>query len=304
MLIIDHLQPSVEVLLRDIVRDAFAITDPTFIKVLTQGLVLFELAPGERLFRQGEISNDVYFLLNGRLRAVLEDGPEAPRELGDVMRGETVGELAFISGEPRMASIFAVRGSLVARLDREHLGATLGGRPQVALSIMRTVVARFRQATLKRAAPRRPVTICLLPIIPGLDVEALAADIASRLTTYGDRVGVLTPRDAEVRFGAGCVHAHSRRSDVSEWIDDFEAAHTLSLFIADPVASSWSRHCVAHADEIVLVARADAHSEFSAIEQDIFGDQQAGIHPRQTLLAFARAGNQKPYRNRDLARGT
>ena len=56
-----------------------------------------------------------------------------------------------------------------------------------------------------------------------------------------------------------------------------EAAHTLSFFVADPVAGSWSHHCVAHADEIVLVARADTHLEFSAIERDIFGSQKAGV---------------------------
>ena len=153
---VDHLQPSFEALLDDIICDAFAIVDQDFVKALTRGLVLLELAPGERLFRQGDTSNDVYFLLNGRLRALLEDGPDAPRELGEVMRGETVGELAFISGEPRMASVIAVRGSLVAKLNREHLGSTIGGRPQVALAVMRTVVARFRQASQTR--PRTQAT--------------------------------------------------------------------------------------------------------------------------------------------------
>lgn len=289
---IDHLQPIYGALLQDIIRDAFAIVDPDFVNVLTKGLVLLELSPGERLFRQGDISNDVYFLLSGRLRAVLEDGLKPPRELGDVMRGETVGELAFISGEPRMASVVAVRGSLVAKLGRVCLGEALAARPEFALAIMRTVVDRSRQANLKRPAPRRPVTICLMSITPGLDIDALASNIASHLSTYGDRVGILRWRDAPARFSTACIS--SSRAEISRWIDEFEAAHMLSLFVADPSASSWTRHCVEHADEIVLVANADSPSLFSPIERELFGDREAGVHPRQTLLLLHDRDSRSP----------
>ena len=51
---------------------------------------------------------------------------------------------------------------------------------------------------------------------------------------------------------------------------------------------------MAHADEIVLVASADAPASFSAVEQNLFGDQEAGVHPRQTLLLVHKHETRSP----------
>ena len=46
-------------------------------------------------------------------------------KLGDTMRGESVGELAMFTGDPRMADVITARNSTLARLGKGEFNQTL-----------------------------------------------------------------------------------------------------------------------------------------------------------------------------------
>ncbi|MEC4670054.1 MAG: cyclic nucleotide-binding domain-containing protein, partial [Nitrospirota bacterium] len=71
---------------------------------------------GETLLRQGEQDQSLYVVLTGRLRVFVigQDGQEGV--VGEVCQGEIIGEMAILTGEPRSASVRAIRDSEVARL--------------------------------------------------------------------------------------------------------------------------------------------------------------------------------------------
>lgn len=99
-------------LLQTILKGHFASDDADLIASIKASAEFIDLPSGAILFHQGEHSDDVYFVLAGRLRAHLDIRGET-RILGEIGRGETVGELALFTGEPRSASIIALRDSLV-----------------------------------------------------------------------------------------------------------------------------------------------------------------------------------------------
>jgi NTE family protein len=100
---------------------------------------------GELLFRQGERSDDVYFLLSGRLRAYTEEGGKRTI-LGEIGRGETVGELALFIDEPRSASIVALRNSALVKVTRRQVERAFAVSPKIALQMTRTIIERFRRS--------------------------------------------------------------------------------------------------------------------------------------------------------------
>jgi hypothetical protein len=64
-----------------------------------------EVAAGTSILKQGEARRDLVVLLSGRA----EVRTEAPNRILDtVQRGDVVGEMAFLSGQPRSASVVAV----------------------------------------------------------------------------------------------------------------------------------------------------------------------------------------------------
>src|SRR5579885_402158 len=86
---------------------------------LAAEMAWFSLPGGATLFETGDASDSMYVVRTGSLGAfgVPQSGGGA-RLLGVIPRGATVGELGLITGQPRAASVRALRDSELLRLSR------------------------------------------------------------------------------------------------------------------------------------------------------------------------------------------
>jgi CRP/FNR family transcriptional regulator, cyclic AMP receptor protein len=128
--------------------DALAPDDVQWLR--GRGLVR-RFVPGVTLFREGEQSDCVMFLLRGRVKIATE--AEAGREAVLAFRspGEVLGELSAIDGQPRSASVVAVdpvEALVVATID---FRAFLERTPRATLWILTRLTERLRDADRKRA---------------------------------------------------------------------------------------------------------------------------------------------------------
>ncbi|HRO01322.1 MAG TPA: cyclic nucleotide-binding domain-containing protein, partial [Nitrobacter sp.] len=87
-----------DALLQTVLRDYFASDNAAILHTIRSEAEYVDLVSGTILLRQGDISNDVYFVLSGRLHAFSETESGARKILGEIGRGETIGELALFSG--------------------------------------------------------------------------------------------------------------------------------------------------------------------------------------------------------------
>ena len=256
-------------LLSQILRDHFAGSRPDIRAFVEAGAEYVTLAPGEVLLRQGDVGDDVFFVLSGRLRAET-DGTA----LGEIGRGESVGELAMFTGEARSASIVALRSTVVARISRALMERAIGRSPEVAVKLTRGVIDRFRQQDNIRRPPTVPVTICVLPITPGVD----AAQFAHALRTH---------RPAETGSVA-LVNGASNRAltleQIGRMIDGLEEDNAAVYLVADETDTVWTRACLQHADEVLLLADAKADPALSGIEHKLLTGSAAPLARRTLVL--------------------
>ena len=137
----------------------FAVPAPgTFLDLLTAGerqelmAVGRERAfpPGTALMYQDEPSDRIMILLDGRVKVtrIEGDGRESLLSIRDP--GDLLGELSFIDGQPRVATVTTleqVRALVTTPGElRHHLETT----PRIAVALLEIVVRRFRESTLKR----------------------------------------------------------------------------------------------------------------------------------------------------------
>ena len=122
------------------------------------------LPAGETLLREGEPGDAVFFVLDGRLRVFTRGAGGAVVAIGEVGKGESIGEMALLSGAPRSASASAVLDTQLLRLSPEVFDSLLADHPEVMDSFRQVMLARVAlreraEARSVRSPARRPVTL-------------------------------------------------------------------------------------------------------------------------------------------------
>ena len=102
------------------------------------------LAKDDLLLKEGDVANCVYIVKKGELRAFRErDGKQAT--LGVINTGEFVGEMSYINGEPRSASVDAQTDCELIEVPMGTLERLLYQRPSWSKTLMHTLSKRLKR---------------------------------------------------------------------------------------------------------------------------------------------------------------
>lgn len=102
------------------------------------------------LMFQDEPEEHLLLLLKGRVKVTRSASGEHELLLAIRDRGELLGELAFIDGAPRLATVSALEGVEAVLLPGAAFRAYLEQTPRVAVVLLESVTSRFRESTLQR----------------------------------------------------------------------------------------------------------------------------------------------------------
>ena len=228
------------------------------------------LGRGELLCKQGDPGDQLYYLAGGRLRVAVRDGHGVERNVGEVVAGEYVGETSILTGEPRSASVYALRDSELLVLDKETFDAL---QSRETLRMMTAQVAARLRNTLRNGgrARRRIDTIAVVPATSDVSIGPFCRDVSAALGAYG-RVACLSSDDLagrhlELESGTDSVA-------VSEWLDREETQHQFVVYRADAEITPWSKRCLRQADLVILAAE-------SADERPWTGTAQLAVARRE-----------------------
>ena len=109
-------------------------------RTLADVMTLRDLKPGEVLVAEGSTDDHLYVVANGALGIVKAAGTDNELTLSTARPGSLVGELSFLDGATRYASLVALSDSRVLGLSRDDLESLLGKDPQVVYHVMRAIV--------------------------------------------------------------------------------------------------------------------------------------------------------------------
>lgn len=250
------------------------------------------LQAGEVLFAQGDSGHDLYFVLGGRLRAMA-----GGRVLSEMTRGESIGEIALLTGEHRTATVVAVRDSALVRISREAFEEIVQKYPKVMQVLAQIVVRRLRAKERTGSEPAGGMCIAVLgigapsthPDFTGRLVEALAS-IGPTLHLSSQRVDALLNQPGIASSGRD----HMGGMRLTAWLDEQESHFRFVVCEADATASGWTLRCLRQADEILLVAQASADPDPSAAEKFLLGGHDAVSKANQTLVLLHPDGSRLP----------
>jgi CRP-like cAMP-binding protein len=108
--------------------------------ILAAAMTLRDLKHGEILVREGSADDHLYVVASGVLGVVKGAGMEEEVTLNAIRPGNMVGELSFLDGASRYASLVALSDTRVLGLSRADLEALLETNPKVVYHVMRAIV--------------------------------------------------------------------------------------------------------------------------------------------------------------------
>jgi predicted acylesterase/phospholipase RssA len=214
-----------------------------------------ELNGGEYLFHQGDVESVLYIVLSGRLRAIQEDA-KGVRILGDIGEGEPVGEFALFTGEPRMASVLAIRKSTVLEIDQQEYLDLVSKNPTLANSMTRFVINRLRRNTFQQNHSTPPKNIVLINLQADHDLSPWTIDMEVYFKENGIPVQVFD-------------HESQEAINDQEFFDSLERYSGVNIFICSETNLKWSNQCLVYADLVILVTDFQANPDPYQIEKEL-----------------------------------
>ncbi len=109
-------------------------------RTLARAMTLRDLKHGEILVREGTADDHLYVVVSGVLGVVKGAGVEEEVTLNAIRPGDVVGELSFLDGSTRYASLVALSDTRVLGLSRDELEGLLDANPKVVYHVMRAIV--------------------------------------------------------------------------------------------------------------------------------------------------------------------
>jgi NTE family protein len=297
-----NLQASHAALLHEVLREELGEFEPGVWEKLLPAIRWKELAAGETLFRESEEGDAMYVVVSGRLRATREEDGEV-RTIGDIGRGETVGEMALLTGDPRSATVHALRDCVLAGLDRPTFNELSRACPQTVIHVAKVQFDRIQRANRPRSLEKQRLSVMVLSTDPSCEAAPVAARLHKEIAARGYQVALATAQQAPVG------NEGDRRHRLAIWLNEQEASATHLIMAGDRHDQDWNRQCLRSADAVLLLARP---GHIPDLPKDLLPQSirrillvlhpEGSVPPRGTAEAMAACGADSRFHLRENSR--
>lgn len=131
----------------------FAKLEPNKLKLLAFTSERLTFAPGQDLFRQGEVGDAMYVVLGGAADIIIET-PSGPLKVAELKKNGFVGEIAILCDVPRTATVTVREKLTTLKITKELFFRMVTEFPTMAVEIMRELAHRLDDTNRQLSAMR------------------------------------------------------------------------------------------------------------------------------------------------------
>jgi predicted acylesterase/phospholipase RssA len=247
----------------------FAALKPSTLSELLTELKLIHLPGGEILFRAGDDGDSMYVVLSGRLRVTIDGDDGGMGTIRELSRGDSVGELALLTGETRSATIRAIRDTELAMLSRVAFESAIRSDPTLIRQIAAQLAARQRHGNDTGSAGSNIRTVAILPVDNDPEANGFTALLTDALIQTGPtlRLNRETIKSAYGLDFSDVTEGHAGENQLTAYLDELEANHRAVVYQADVELTPWSKRCIRQADLILVLLRTEGTTAYAGLER-------------------------------------
>ena len=132
---------------------------------------------GDNVYREGEPSDTMFFVVSGRLRVSRRDAAGDLQLYNEILPGESVGEAGLILQQARAADITALRDSTLALLNRADFELLMTRHPLPMNRVFAQAIYKHLRHASQVVHRRQAQIFVVVPLSPG----SLCRDVAASL---------------------------------------------------------------------------------------------------------------------------
>ncbi|MFK7908137.1 MAG: cyclic nucleotide-binding and patatin-like phospholipase domain-containing protein [Chitinophagales bacterium] len=280
-------------LLKDSIKEIPYLSNLTSdnLQKISSKATLINLQCKETLLKQGDEGEEVFILIDGRLRAVRETEGEAPTVLGEISKGEIVGEMAALIGEKRNATIYAIRNSMLLCFKGSDFVELLQQQQSSLKQLIQTVTER----TKKSFVPKHTVnTVAIVPITKGLELSTFGKHLVEAIQPFGTPI-LLSQAVFEAENGG----KFNENENYNKELVNYEAKGNFVLYWTDGKWNNWTRHCISRADKVLFIADSLQSPKVASFEKKVVDYLSDSNHAAQELVLIHPTRTKIPTKTRN-----
>jgi lysophospholipid hydrolase len=264
-----------------------------------------QLKASEGIVQRGDLTNSMFIVLNGRLRASYRRTSSSPsphsfsssvKSCDEYGRGKCVGDVNCLTGSPWPCDVYAIRNSDVAVIPLRTLVVIIRAFPAAGLHFARAIASQvqprsvenlvsqvlprsierlpsdnWRDFTNGPALPSYGLKLATVAVVP-LTLDVALSDFCTRLTSSLKEIAptkLMTKIMARDQLGESVYRSRDAMHDLkmTQLLGDLEENNRLVVYQADLKYTWWTKLCIQQADCILLVVSADQAPQQHRVEQ-------------------------------------
>jgi NTE family protein len=150
------------------------------------------------------------------------------------------------------------------------------------------------------------VTLAVLPLNDRVDVSGFVQQLYEAIKKKKKNVLLLTKERISQILGSKAISetrgsGKDRKLRLPAWLDEQEALHDYIFYVAEKDDSDWTWNCLRHADDVLLLARADDTPDLSRAERLFLHGEHKQIMASQSLVLLHPVKEQNTYRSNETS---
>lgn len=272
--------------------------EPKLISELELQMEWIFLPGGETLMRQGDKADGMYVVVNGSLAYEVRNDQGLVVSSGTFSKGDIIGEMALLTGEPRTATVVATLSCEIVKISNVAFESVFSKHPPSMLAITKLIADRFTKDRMgKRTVKKTRSIITLFPLQKDLSVREFAHNLAGALKKIG-RTTIIENRDFK-KLKGDREHAVS---DLLESLYDLQDSHDFLILCPDFEDKLWTETILHHTNRILLLSDAKKAGGLSPEEIRFLGDSEETFGPIRELVLLYSDSHEKPNNISNLTR--
>lgn len=220
---------------------------------------------GNALFRQNNKAENIFIVLNGRLRSILKN--EGKKQLvGEYGRGDLVGIVEILMETDNATTVVAIRDTEVAQIPSGLLNYIKYRHPRVVTRLIQMLSSKLL-GTIQNT-PSTPLdqpidaptivsnlcTVAIMPVSDDVPLTAFTMKLCHALNAI-DNTLILT-KDLIIRQLGQTALEPVNEYRLCAWLGQQEDHHRIVLYQCESRLTPWTRRCMRQADCLLTVGLA------------------------------------------------